>query len=755
MPKKYFEINLTVYNGPDINEWKDSVANIPVQIQKEENEIRDKEAHLVTQQDGLRNLQETQLDPVQHKIEKIDAQIHVITLPDEIETVNQKISPLEKQIDENTKRYNDENETVQFYEFNIKEIQRHIEIKELETEIEKSQETARHNEVELASLPSLLDSKQKLHQAIKSHTDSLVARAEKIKIAKKESNQGNGFSSSQSQQNNNYSSSQEQSQTMSSSNGYGSSASIMSMEIDHESIEIQTELATLINEQRRVHDEEIEIQNRMNRLQQQKADAKSKIHANQRKLGNFSEDEKRLAHCQDANKLRDELSDKVSAKTPHEFNKNKFAAIIVKLKDELSALKRKFDQLTSSLIHYCSKTAELSENKNLEELRKLMVEQHNIEAPLLTQQGQFKAQIKRLEESILTRKEKVFRLEKEQRELNNNTFMITLWRNPETLIENLAALTDEVLNKFEEDHPGGQSDRVLQAMAEIRMKLVTIRHVELAQSTYSDYHGQNIEADQKKYFQMCGLIWHQFALLNQEEDKHFAQALHSILQKNPIAEEYGKANFNALQLEPIPFDQIGDNVQQAYKQAKINLSELLDGLENDTRKEVKDHIKIGRDLIKSIEEKKSDPTSGLLKFHTKILQTAEQLTRNSSDKKLQDKFEKLINDNQDGKPSLCKKIFGIAVMFLSSLTPLSFAFTPPLVAAGICAAGGAGLAIGFGIFVGGRSKGLDNELKKFKNSAKHLKLFAPAPAPSAPPLEPNRPDEAQEQRYAYPALKGA
>lgn len=735
MPKKILNKNFSVYDQAKISDWKTSLATIPETIEQERQTLQQYDDQLKFYQSELKKLQTEQLDPVEALVNKLTAQIQYLTLPEKIRTVKDQIGPLEVQVASEKNRLEEVTATIGFYKKTIANLEKHIKIKNLEAENAALVVEMRGKANKLSRLqPSLAMKKdqtfalRKRIEDLSNQTDSLT-QAKLTNNASTESNfttsmqQGSGFTTSIS------------GDMHATDSGYLNSISnVNPTNYDSEIVRLENELKRLKVEELNANQEKTTLENQVATIQHNINSLRNKITFNELSLHDYNEDDINSANAQDLTYLKLEVSKQVSEQIPYEQEKNRIERILSKLNPQLMDLKNKHRELTSNLEYYTSRRGEYAESTNLTDLDIQLDQQKNIRAPLLEEKKRINGQVDYYASHISSQNREISRLQKKHQDLNSDGFMWKFWTQPDLLINELVSQSEKALTRFEEEHPANQSDKTRLTIADIRDKLATIQQIKLHESIYSDYLS-NIQSVQIKYQQLCGLLWDQLKQLDEDKDYYLAQELLSILRSNPIDEHLARGEFNKLGLQPMPMSVVTDKEERDYQVAYDNLQRLITPMQNSADKAQKKVFASGTHLLNTLlkQKGKEAPNTGLLKFHTNILQTAAQLTQ-PHDEKVDKKFHHLIHENKDGKRSLCKQIFGAALMFLSVAgSAVSSFFLPPLGIIGSAVCGTAGTSTGFGLFMSGRSKGIDKATNNFESDTKKLTFFPPAP--SAPPLE--------------------
>ena len=313
-------------------------------------------------------------------------------------------------------------------------------------------------------------------------------------------------------------------------------------------------------------------------------------------------------------------------------------------------------------------------------------------------------------------------------EMKKNHFLVSFTENPLSLFSSLSARIQEACQNYEHTHPYQQSIIVRQALTYIQNNLQEI----LERTADQD--------PQWKVSLLHGFLWDIINWLKDNQELHLQQSLLSAFQEQALNEQESRAVFQAVSnvLRPGPDQEtVHQNEALAYN--------TLDALPDNAPKEQQYFYKKGRALLNTIEQevllsrKKGDNTVDL-KYHTKVLVLAHLSLASPENKEHANALLALTNKDTTGQSHLAQKIKGLVVLFLGAAMIATFVALPILIsgplfiassALGICA----GLAIltkGQALFADGCEKGLVKQGKVFENATKvsNVSMWA-KPAPRA------------------------
>lgn len=760
MTGKKIDKNFATYDQVAIDDWKKSIDNLPLEIANVTKKIQDNQSELKLYQTKLDGLTNGELAHVKKLIDKITAQIHVLTLPKAIKKLSQQLPPLKEKINQEKITLDKVTPIVENYNRKISECERHIKIIELEEHISKLEkdQLARKKQTENLDIEhnqfesSLSDIQAKL-KGLELKYDSLVSQSKHYSVPPVYNNNttianNSAYFSSQSVQTPYYTST-------------GSNQSVQQIkypEIEKERIDLKATMATLKEREKHLQAQIIRVCNQIKDKNSEITTIKNQIESDNSRLFDFNQVERNLAHCKNKEELKLIVTEEDSNKSPYEEQQQKAKLNLNIYQNKLDDLNDSIQSMNIDFKYYSNRTGEFADHHDSNQLNSDLETQRKIQEPLLNQKDQLEETIDDFRTKIVDDKNQLTSLKKQQEKLCTNNFMQNLWYQPQTLIDKIIPEIKNRLNSYELDHPARQSEQVRIAIYAIKKHIDNIQQiVEIQPSTlYEAYtltsnNGPSSSFQQKKYYQLCGLLWKHLNELKADEDLNFAQGLLSILRDNAIEEEFAIKKFKELDLPEVSLTEVIQQETTDYNSASSHFKTLMDQLVKSKDPNDKLLYHSGISLFNQIEnekqkEFKKEISQFDMKFYTNLFQTAGELAQHHENIETQNRFRKLINHTHAGKPSLGKKILGAGLMFLGigivwaglaqgvgSFIGLPIPFLIPAI---VIASGAAIFASGLTLLTNGKDKGIHNEMQNYAKATKHSTFFTTIP--SAPPVEEER-----------------
>ncbi len=334
--------------------------------------------------------------------------------------------------------------------------------------------------------------------------------------------------------------------------------------------------------------------------------------------------------------------------------------------------------------------------------------------------------------------------------LERDKFLTSLRDDPQSLFRNLVNKIKIAFDKYDEDHPSGQSVEVQICIVEKESIIKQIMHHE------NEYEpGDAKEADKAifnktffcKYQWLCGYLRYlQETIANSANNTEFRELIESLFEKDILEASESLEAFIALNLKEMDYADLVDYRFAEYKKVEAILESELENTPEGS-KEFQSLYEKGRDVLKVIKERQAlevnpnlhsenheskDISVSKGKFdltnvdlHKRVLQKTQALLKSPGDKKLQDQYKQLIALQKTGHSSLCQKLCGILFAFVGAAIVAASVVAGFSVGFGIASAGitfGSGLCLsGIALFCNGRSKGPVKKMETFLASATKVK----------------------------------
>lgn len=397
-------------------------------------------------------------------------------------------------------------------------------------------------------------------------------------------------------------------------------------------------------------------------------------------------------------------------------------------------------------------------NSDLADLRKQINVLNEKKSPLSGIESGLTSQIRDHERFISRSESSIHDMNRRKNVLEHDKYLVNFFDHP---LQLLAALEVECVNqieRFDIEHATRQSIAVRKCIIELDYKRRFI-----TEQQQSDL--QASEFQRLQYYQLCGLLWSLLARVEQQkEDQIFANVLRSLLSQSRLDPHVCQNSFEALshaypqKMHVLSDEELHACEVQQFHHAEKEFRAALPAVNTQQQEHevVKDCREKGLVLVNKITANK-DVTSKAnepgfdIKYNTTVLRKATEIAKAPVDPMLPGECESLANQEEAGKPSLCKKIGGLLLSFVgavktlagSLLTAAAFgksvlglkvANTPLAKGIGIattCVGVGL-LACGWGLFKSGKRKGVSKDIHEFVKAARRVPMDAIAPQQARP-----------------------
>lgn len=746
MPKQ-FNNRKKYYDLQSIKQWRYQINQIPSDIENLTQKI-DKDKTLKHQdKEALKELEAGELSTIEKRIEKINAQLQVLTLPQKMHDLTIKIDPLKQQFRHEENAVNAIKETIAGLDSKIENLEKSLKRQKEIIELENNRIMLENKNLHHISTKNQLVSDLKAEAlTLNSVQQSIIQIESQLATIKNQANSSYTSSQNQSSANSCYASSVNQDYTSSvGDNQQQTSAQVTTSNTGtysntSETLRLQDQLSDLRQKKINIENSIKHFNNTLAKKEQEINGTTIEINQLQQRSAQFSLIERQAAH-QKQKELSTAICEQKETRAPFIQRQATLEENLAKLKTELHNINGEVERLKASLNYYSERTGEYKDIDDLSQLQRDLYIQKEIQAPYLAKKQQFLKQINEYTKSITKNDIHLAQLKQEQINLQQDQLMQRLWNQPDALIDQFSKMLENALKTFEMTYPAKQSENVRLAIAECHKNKEVITSQPLPQPAeiyrYPDLHRNEIEQatleyKQNKYYQLCGLLWSLRSRLVNSEDEALASLLEQILSEHAIAENLGKPRYEELKLPAIGIHDLYTQELSQYEQAREEFATLLNELSSNQSKEVKQAIAVGNHLINEIEIKKThdlqkDVSAFDYKFYSNIFTHASILTRQPDDIEAQKRFKKFISQTDHGKPSLSKKIGGALMMFFGAVLTIGGIATGLLLSP-LCATGSlVGVSLfcgGLGVTMHGRDKGIHRSLSTYLNASTKNHFFA-------------------------------
>lgn len=727
------------YSFAKINEWEKKLDTIPSLILAQKQLIAKHENENKLSAQALKEIQE-RIAPIDQAIRGLDARIEILNLENELVNKRNDVKKHEKEVEVLTPKLNDVIKKLNPINAQIERLNRLIAIKDMRSLLNTHTEIHSKNAAKISNLYAQLSDKARQAEEVHHRMQSLQTDISNLEL-RQTLDQAQHHHHHHHHHDHHHHDHHHHDDHHHHHSGWDTLFDVVhaagDVSVSWDLSSKRTALADLTVQDRTLHAEKSAIHNAIMDLERQVESAHRQIQQLQVQLNSFTTEEKNTADSATDHGLRNELNAQMTLKNPLQLQSNDLQAkihneqtIILSGNLSISNAETRVRVLTPYAAPYMMQI-------NIADLKTQLTERRNARIPYANDEHQTLSNINLHNQSINQEREKKSQLELLEKNMRQNNFLVTLHERPLLLVKELAEKIDDTFKHFEKLYPIKQSSAVRICLTEYLKKINTIQTSEDPMQPGSaqiegDANSQiDKAAVQLKFFRLCGLLSAMRAKLSwDDEDRHFANEINNILRDYPILEEDTLAEFRRFQLtQPqlsfIDIRELNRIENERYESVQNQLSNALNAIPSDME-EFKHLREAGFAVLNGIisEESKYD-----IKFRTTLLKKTVELLNNPRDKAIQTNYQAFATHVQDGKPSFCKKLFGLLCSFLGAAIVVSgmaakiatLGVATPISASGI-ACGAALFLVGVGLFKSGMHKGLSKKLATFNHTASHSNI---------------------------------
>lgn len=448
-------------------------------------------------------------------------------------------------------------------------------------------------------------------------------------------------------------------------------------------------------------------------LQSTISDKNTTITQLQYQVGNYVKDITQLEHA---------LEQKQREKRPHADQQTKLNNNIKQHTISRVELLHTLRQLEQDYLQAINVAKNHPENKDVinltEQLKDLTIQKATIQAEIKRAQSDRD----KVRELINLEKQNISKLDTRHQSNLKKDFLFRLTQHPEQLVFELHRRVSEIIQEYEDNHIDDKDKGVRLCLAEYALKIPFLMSFPVTNS---------LDNWQQRFYELYGLLLNIFGKAIQTK---LSVQIYRVLNEYPIDYSDATHEYNHIrqqflgQLHDMDEYELDQHEHVLYQNAFHSFNQIYSNLPNNAPKDARDLYAKAKSVIDLINEQKitadkKDSGQFDLKFHTTIIKKTTFLMQNPTDNKLRKEYKNFIALNNDGQPSVAKKVIGAIMIFLGAVLLavsvaakiVSIGISAPISIAGM-AAGGALIVSGIGLFAHGRQKGLAKGYEDFSNA---------------------------------------
>lgn len=721
--------NRREYTEQYIRNWRQELTSIPEQIELLRNSIKPHTAKLNELNPELAKLKADQIAPSRHKIEGMEAQIEVLTIPDKITSLQQQIIPYQEKLDMLQPQFDTVTNKLVPVDNDIRSLTAMIAIKEAQQIIEAQRPIVQTHESQLMSLRPQLDAVNASIYQLSSHISSVQSRLASLEAIEAADRAAHEMRRYQHQQHNRHHHDFHHHHHHHQPSVFHVTADIgefvgdvaRNAEISRLRRELQSDYQAKVG----IEAQQCQLQASVTHHQREFAGAQNKISQAQSQLNRYDYQTIQAAQRESYFLLIDRLRLRKAEKDALEYEKSNLLSQINLNDSAKNKLVNKISSLRQDLKDSKRDAVEYADNQDVNDLRLKLTDEKKIQNNLQAEKTRLDSDISQHNYAITDAENKIQHHQSRQAQLQSNQFLMKLYDSPQILFKALSESLIARCEEYDETHPAGQSVEVRICLAELKNKIHSIQFQQAEGA-------QNNSVNKRQYYQLCGLVHDMANRVQANPENHlFLAEITASLGQEVLEKSVCLTEYNTLHLETMSQEQLHTYEENEYEKEKENFKQALEtagshGLEDLHRK--------GNLLCDGIEHSKQEaPREGQppkdVKYLTATLKRAAVLASKPEDVRSPFRFHNLIKYSHDGKPRLGLKLLGLAVGFLGAVLVvasiaakiMTLGVSTPLSTAGIVV-GGAMMLAGIGIFRKGMRSGFSKQQVDFEQEAKRRKI---------------------------------
>jgi predicted nucleic acid-binding Zn-ribbon protein len=702
------------YTSQAFEGWKAEVLKNPLDITQLQTAIAAHQRELGVLEPQRNALVTQQIAPIDNRILALQSQIKVLTIPPSIHDLNQQIRPHEEHLRALHPQLDGVRQVIAPIDAEIGRLNIFIDITQSQMKIGDAQAEIAHNQDSIRRHDKELHELEHEHRHAKNELDSAKSRLSSLRSQQSMDSIGHIVHAYDHHGHHGH------------HGGYGSMVhNINDMALSGSIATLQSTVNDLENKHHHISDGMHELERKISGHQRDEAAARGRLQELQRHLSRLQSQVAGYSFTNNMGVLQASLAQKNAEKSPHDAVRRRLEGEIQHHKHEIDYLRQNILQLQSDYDRCLPLAAEFAGNQNIADLNMQLQAAQATRNELMIEKSRLDAVITGHHQGIANANQGIQTKTFRQQELLGNQYLLKLRDQPEMLVNEITGMIRSRFADYEAAHPANQGEAIRICLAETVGKLGII-------------YGMPVDSDEaarKKYYQLCGLLWEILDRVDAETSLGLADEIMAILHYHPINDAEARNEyhlFRKVNPELLRDMTAADlvNMQYAeYDAAYQNLNAALAAVPADTSKAWRDLRECGQEVLTSINSHKlkavdkGDPHFDI-KFHTTVLNKTAQLVNEPGNQQLQREYHNLTEHNQDGKPSLAKKICGGMLMFLGAAllvasvvaNVLSVGVSTPLSCAGIVG-GSVMLLTGMGLFGWGMQKGTSRKMAHFETAS--------------------------------------
>lgn len=737
-------MNTRYYTHKDIETWERELESVPAEIQSWHDYISPRQKALAELHPQLNDVKE-KIRPIDKKIDGLLARIEIIESHIAYQAEEVRIPAHQRQVDNLAPQLENVTRQVRHKETEVHKAKHLVEIKKLQLSIDELDTQIRNEEKKSEELKRRAESATQKSREANTQleaTNTFIASIEKaIEDVKKEAQRQHDGLLGQTQK------TVEQfiEEYFAKNFPLATLATLAQSKTKRD--QLNQEIRSLDQEKNQAESELRQVNHRIHTKKQEREDDTRKLHEH-------SYDEQNVARHAHLPSLERSHSERKNERDQLTSERNRLSGELQQQQRIINAITQNMQRLQNKISSLTPTAQEFASNPNLYDLRRQLNEWYAQKAPLTVEKDRLDQMIQSHNESIRRAQQEIVSREKYLQEIRSNQFLFDLRDNPKKLFDELAEKSGSRLQQYDRDFPAHQSLMVRICLAEMKTKLAFIQQVDEIEPGAEDAQ-QIRDAMRNKYYQLCGLLWNMHQRLGDLADnQRLANEILSYFSPSSVAERDSLLEYHKFQqnhpagMRDLTENDLYKNELGDYEKESKLLQTALNRIPITQANSLKTFHENGIALVNSVdttvlssEETKEHKVD--VKFYVKVLNKASALAEGNADADLQHEYDVLVEQEDNGKPSRCKKItgglgmfFGGAVGVTSGVAKVvSLGLSTTLSTVGIASGSGTCL-IGLGLFCNGRRKGMSQTMAAFGDAAKRARAetspdrYVPIPSAS-------------------------
>ncbi len=417
--------------------------------------------------------------------------------------------------------------------------------------------------------------------------------------------------------------------------------------------------------------------------------------------------------------LQVKLQEQETLLIPYAIRRGQLQEQILPHATKVSDLNFAISRLEQRIKVCTNKAAPFKDKNNLADLNVSLEQQKASKKPLSDDKSRLNREIDQENNSIRSAQAKISDFEHTLASHQATQFLINLRDNPGNLFDDLVGAVRDRFADYDYKFPAQQSYKVRAYLKNLEEDLQTIANISIPQKTGSSSLLDNPSCI--KYLILCGYFQKMLDEVDDGKNDEFAGRIAGILLKHKVDSTLCKDIYAPYEITRISEAELNAYEQERFSKAHSDFSATLNSLPV-ADKNYKQLKELGLEIIKKVDDRKSNVKDLDIKYAALILENSNDLAKNPSDPIFQERQRCLANPVPKDKSAAKKRCWGILMMFLGAAAAIGSSLVVsvcPFAAGGI-SAGAVVLLAGIGLFRSGR-KHLTQAMNDFEDKAEEIK----------------------------------